>query len=190
MYLNQSLQPTLYPYNQFERNAGLKIAQLIAHTQASYFKITRSWWTGDDLRHRVDWNLLAMRSAAQTQQASSHCEAQWQRPLSFNQDTKEPLGIPVFKVDRKAKSSGFVFRRFLKVAVEGAKWTDSGRLLPKGRGRRVKCLCIYNGLDPGNRQYDSLVACWCYGTVSSILLLNTDLAVAPLSLASPGILAL
>ena len=29
----------------------------------------------------------------------------------------------------------------------------------------------------------------CYGTVSSILLLNTDLAVAPLSLASPGILA-
>ena len=34
------------------------------------------------------------------------------------------------------------------------------------------------------------MACWCYGTVSSILLLNTDLAVAPLSLASPGILAL
>ena len=29
-----------------------------------------------------------------------------------------------------------------------------------------------------------------YGTVSSILLLNTDLAVVPLSLASPGILAL
>ena len=29
-----------------------------------------------------------------------------------------------------------------------------------------------------------------YGTVSSILLLNTDLAVAPLSLALPGILAL
>ena len=29
-----------------------------------------------------------------------------------------------------------------------------------------------------------------YGTVSSILLLNTDLAVAPLSLASLGILAL
>ena len=27
-----------------------------------------------------------------------------------------------------------------------------------------------------------------YGTVSSILLLNTDLAVAPLNLASPGIL--
>ena len=34
------------------------------------------------------------------------------------------------------------------------------------------------------------MACWCYGTVSSILLLNTDLAVAPLSLPSPGILAL
>ena len=35
-----------------------------------------------------------------------------------------------------------------------------------------------------------LEACWCYGTVSSILLLNTDLAVTLLSLASPGILAL
>ena len=34
------------------------------------------------------------------------------------------------------------------------------------------------------------MACWCYGIVSSILLLNTDLAVAPLSLASPAILAL
>ena len=34
------------------------------------------------------------------------------------------------------------------------------------------------------------MACWCYGTVSSILLLKTDLAVMPLSLASPGILAL
>ena len=34
------------------------------------------------------------------------------------------------------------------------------------------------------------MACWCYGTVSSILLLNTDSAVVPLSLASPGILAL
>ena len=29
---------------------------------------------------------------------------------------------------------------------------------------------------------------WCYGTVSSILLLNTDLAVVPVSLALPGIL--
>ena len=34
------------------------------------------------------------------------------------------------------------------------------------------------------------MACWCYGIVSSILLLNTDLAVAPLNLASPGTLAL
>ena len=34
------------------------------------------------------------------------------------------------------------------------------------------------------------MAFWCYGTVPSSLLLNTDLAVAPLSLASPGILAL
>ena len=34
------------------------------------------------------------------------------------------------------------------------------------------------------------MACWCYGTVSSILLLNTDLAVVPPSLALPGILAL
>ena len=34
------------------------------------------------------------------------------------------------------------------------------------------------------------LACWCYGIVSSILLLNTDLAVAPLSLALPGIFVL
>ena len=34
------------------------------------------------------------------------------------------------------------------------------------------------------------MACWCYRTVSSILLLNADSAVAPLSLASLGILAL
>ena len=34
------------------------------------------------------------------------------------------------------------------------------------------------------------MACWCYGTVSLILLLNTDLAVVPLSLASPGILVI
>ena len=33
-------------------------------------------------------------------------------------------------------------------------------------------------------------ACWCYGIVSSILLLDTDLAVVPLSLPSPGILVL
>ena len=33
-------------------------------------------------------------------------------------------------------------------------------------------------------------ACWCHGIVSSILLLNTDLAVVSLSLATPGILAL
>ena len=33
-------------------------------------------------------------------------------------------------------------------------------------------------------------ACWCYGMASSTSRLNTDLAVAPLSLATPGILAL
>ena len=32
--------------------------------------------------------------------------------------------------------------------------------------------------------------CWCYGTASTTSHLNTDLAVAPLSLATPGILAL
>ena len=33
-------------------------------------------------------------------------------------------------------------------------------------------------------------ACWCYGIASTTLYLNTDLAVVPLSLATPGILAL
>ena len=32
-----------------------------------------------------------------------------------------------------------------------------------------------------------LMACWCYGTASSILRLNTDAAAVPLSLATPGI---
>ena len=45
-------------------------------------------------------------------------------------------------------------------------------------------------MPPPHRYRHSPWPVWCYGTVSSILLLNTDLAVTPQSVASPGILML
>ena len=75
-------------------------------------------------------------------------------------------------------------------STTGAMEMVSIHLFPKDKGKcRFTLRLLYDFFDPPEIPSFPM-ACWCYGIVSLILLLNTDLAVVPLSLALPGILAL